>query len=463
MIHFCIYDNIFDKGGYKIHAKSADFPIQYESDIMEVSCYFSPGRGSRETTAIRYAPLRNGKYLLSWVQRHPVTYEEGQRAWHTVVHFLMDGKDADALFRHPISRIAERVEQTARDLLNYDSQLPAGKKKSKNADGPVEFFSQDEPAANFWYTEEAEFDRKMMAGAGYCMGSGRPKQMFLATEVPYEELECLQSRLPYGLRKKLSFCVGLQNQTECTGTIFNFPTEMTLDQLQDAPGESPPMSDKFWQGNQFGEKRLCDEYGLILQRLAECSLFLREMIFTVITEWAQLQLLATEQLSDGLGELIRYSDQEAWCKMVRKHKMNSSELRELQALIPRKKYTKAVRAEIKKRLNMPSNGKKKTGANEKVTGKETNTGSEDTALKKILWNNVRRLAAVVVMVVAAIALVTFFRQVLVKETVVVEQVVYYCISREAAVDVLKLCGTYLCGVLSACAVIGLIGSFTRKE
>lgn len=223
------------------------------------------------------------------------------------------------------------------------------------------------------------------------------------------------------------------------------------------------MSEKYWDGNSFGEIRLREQSNLILERLSECGSSLQELIFTVITEWEQFEVLATEDLGDGLGELVKCTGQENWCELLNQIRMSNTELRDLLELLPQKGYVKAMRKEISRRLKNRTKEKHEVNNSDKENIQENKGKGESVALRKVLWNHALRCAALIVLVVVAITLITLFRQILVKGSVEVEQVIYYCISREAAVDILKLGSAFACGVLSACAGIGLAGSFRRKK
>lgn len=447
MVYACIYDNIPDKGGYGIHARSKGFPYGFEEDVLAVSGIFRAGSGYEENTAIRYAPLRNGKYLLTWVLRHPVTYVDGNRAWHTEVHFIMDAQEADKLFRYPISEIALRVERKARQMWQaMDCEL----------DGGMQLFAQEEqPRDNLDANGRIE-DCILLAGAFYCGQAGGANQMFLESEDPWGEMDMLQRCLPYGLRKELSFCIGLQNQQESKGTVFNLPTHINLQQLHSAQGEGAPMSQKYWHWETLADQELCQNCNRILDRMSDCSEVLLDMLFSVITNWNQLKAFGEEKLEDALGSVIMHTGQEIWCGLLRSRQYREQDLEQLLNLIKGNRNTKTLQKEINRRLRDPiSKGK--------FADRMSGGHMQEHLLKQFLKNYAIRGAAIAAMVVVLIVFFTLLRQILVCDTVMTEQVIYYCVSREAALDTMKLIGAFACGAVSFWAVSRLIGTFKRKK
>ena len=453
MAYICIYDNNPDAGGYRIHARSAEFPYGYERDILAVSEYFNAGTGDAESVAIRYAPLRNDAYLFSWILRHPVVYVEGQRAWHTAVHFLMDETEADALFRHPISGIVQWVDETARQIYRGGQyKLPDMFRLYSGSE-----WSKVDMEAN------AEIDDKiLMAGVSYCKEGKIKNQLFLASKDPCGELDWIQKWTPYALRKRLSFCLGLENKQESTGVVFNFPLHMSLSQLRTASSEGAPVTEKYWYGDRFTNTVLLDNCDRILSWL-DAYPWLKDMVCKIVTEWEELALLADDNLSRGLSKLIIKTGVNNWVNMLDSREMSRIELERLASLLGKQKELKPLRNAIGRRLKRSQRGRyeQRRKAYDAV-GERPNevqnhiqnpygNDRDNSELHKILLNHVLNAAAVVALAVVAIALITLARQTLMASEIEVEQVVYYCISREAAVDVLKLCGAFACGFLAALA------------
>lgn len=453
MAYICIYDNVPDAGGYRIHARSAEFPYGYERDILAVSEYFNAGTGDAESVAIRYAPLKNDAYLFSWILRHPVVYVEGQRAWHTVVHFLMDETEADALFRHPISGIVQWVDETARQIYrdgHYD--LPDKLRLHSGREWPTGDMESN-----------AEIDDKiLMAGVSYCKEGKVKNQLFLASKDPCGEMDWIQKWTPYALRKRLSFCLGLENKQESTGVVFNFPLRMSLSQLRTASSEGAPVTEKYWYGDRFMNTVLLDNCDRILSNLYEYP-WLADLVFKCVPEWEELALLANDDLSRGLSKLIIETGVDNWVDLLDSRKMSRIELEQLAALLGRQRELKPLRNAIGRRLKRSQRGRYAQSRNAYDAVGEHPNGAQNhiqrpygndrdnAEVHKILLNHVLNAAAVVALVVVAIALITLARQTLMAGEIEVEQVVYYCISREAAADVLKLCGAFVCGFLAAVA------------
>ena len=454
MVSACIYDNIPSRGGYGIHARSADFPYSFEQDIDSVSGFFAAGNGYEESTAIRYAPVRNGKYLLTWVLRHPVAYTEGQRAWHTEVHFLLDAQAADELFRYPISAVAERVGRKAYEMWRT---------MNCELDGGLKLFGKDEHSGDNWDATGRVDDCILLAGAFYCGQGQGARQLFLESDDPWGEMDMIQRCLPYALRKELSFCIGLQSQQESKGTVFNLPTNIGLQQLRSAYGEGVPMSEKYWSGDEFGDKKLYHDCDLILGRMNNWKESLLNMLFTVITKWNELRALAEDQLGEGVNNVIMRTGQDVWCKHLQSERYQSQDLEWLQDLVKDNKRTKLLQKEIKRQLRDFTKEKAVAPKPEGRQQKTVDEGADEALLKKLLLNHATRGAMIAVMAVVLVVTLTLLRQILKLETVEVEHVIYYCISGEATVDIMKLLGAFLCGALSFWSVSVFIKTFRRKK
>lgn len=454
MVYACIYDNIPDKGGYGIHARSTGFPYSFEQDILSVSGCFSAGEGYEETTAIRYAPIRNDKYLLTWVLRHPVTYAEGNRAWHTEVHFVMDAQDADHLFRYPISAVAERVSRKAYEMWQT---------MNCELDGGLTLFGKDEHPCDNWDINGKIDDCVLLAGAFYCGQADMACQLYLESDDAWGEMDVVQRCLPYALRKDLSFCIGLQSQQESRGTVFNFPTNIGLQQLHNTRGEGVPMSEKYWSWEQFGDRKLYHDCDLILSRMSDWKESLLGMLFSVVTTWQELSAFAEDDLSKGLNNVVMHTGQDIWRRHLQSKRYKNQDLEWLLSLIKDNKRAKALQKEIKRQLKDLSSGKFSTPKAGRGQPKAGDEQSDDLLMKQFLLNHAIRGAAVVAIAVVAVLVITLFRQVLMRETIEVEQVIYYCISREAAVDTMKLVGAFLCGALFFWSASELIGTFKRKK
>ena len=419
-----------------------------------MSGIFSAGDGFGESTAIRYAPLRNEKYLLTWVMRHPVAYAQGQRAWHTEVHFLMDAQDADSLFCHPISAVAEAVGTKAYEMWkNMKCEL----------DGGLNFFGKDERPRDNWDANGKIDDCILLAGAFYCGRANGAYQLFLESEDPWGEMDVVQRCLPYALRKDLSFCVGLQSQQESEGTVFNFPTDIGLQQLYSAHGEGVPMSEKYWNWDTFGDQKLYSDCNRILGRLNEWPETLLGTLFSTVTQWNELKAFAEDNLTEGLNNVIMYTGQEIWCRQLRNRQIKPQDLEWLLGQIRDNKNTKTLQKEIKRKLRVSVPGRFAGSKNKQSQNNASGDQTDELLLKQFLLDRALRGAAAIAMVVVVVVFLTLFRQVLVRETVEVEQMIYYCISREAAVDAMKLVGSFLCGAATVLSVLVLIGTFKRKK
>ena len=448
MIYTCIYDNIPHDGGYGICAKSPGFPAKYEPEIKKISGYFGPGTGYSDSAAIRYAPLRDDRYLFSLILRHPQVSMEEQRAWHTVVHFLMDETDAQTLFTHPITWIVQTLADKALKIYNNGQYIISEE---------LHTFLNAEQQVTKYGSAGGIDDKILMAGVSYCMSDEISDQLFLVSDDPCGELEAIQWWLPDAFCKRLSFCLGLENLQESTGTVFNF---------HQAPlskhGTNAPRSNKYWHGEAFTDTELLDDCDQILSRL-DAYPWLKDMVCKIVTEWEELALLADDNLSRGLSKLIIETGVNNWVNLLDSREMSRIELERLASLLGKQKELKPLRNAIGRRLKRSQRGRYEQGRNaydavgERPNGVQNHiqrpygNDRDNTEVHKILLNHVLNAAAVVALAVVAIALITLARQTLMTSEIEVEQVVYYCISREAAVDVLKLCGAFVCGFLAAVA------------
>ena len=447
MAHTIIYDNLPAEGGYGLYGRSVGFPADYEAAVAKISSLFGPGSGSGESTAVRYAPLGE-KYLLSWVLRHPMTRWENRRGWHTVVHFLLDGGEAEELFQHPVAVIARWAEENGEKLW-----------RSRERFLPRVNLPADDGTYRPRREEEMRLDAGvMMAGAFYCgVGQGN-HQLFLESEDPWGELDRVRMCLPCELRKDLSFCIGLENQQESQGAVFNFPTGIHVSQLRSAVGEGSSMTDKYWHGEAFRDGEMYEQSVRLLRRLNECSSQVYGIILRVVTDWDQLACLAADSLEEGLEALIRSTGQEVWCHQLADDRLMLSDVTALQQQIPRTEDTRLIHKELRGMVRTHAAPRQEQKAPREPAVRERASGFRAAFFRVLL-----RLVALLTLGAALAAFALLLRHVLTTDTQETGRVIYYCISREAAADVLKLLASFFCGGIAAWAVFVLASGFRRKK
>lgn len=202
MLHAIIYDNR-SKGGFSFYESTPNFPKEYRRPIEEICSRVETPL--REGVAIRYAPLKDGYYLLSVVFRI-FSVEEQNRRHYRIVNFLMNRSAAEDFFSTPFCQ--EALISVAKEC--YDQKLqnfPGNWDSYRRRSDPPMMVQRMNPSTLYACYLQNDF------------------QAFIGMdEAPDGEINYLLSTLPYELRLQLSFVIGMESAQECQGIRFNFGT-----------------------------------------------------------------------------------------------------------------------------------------------------------------------------------------------------------------------------------------------
>ena len=474
MVHAIIYDNI-PGIGWDLYGRTRNFPTAYEAEIQHVGEYFRAGNGNIESTAIRYAPLQD-KYLLSWVVRHPVTGIGDSRAYYSVVNFLMDAEDADQMFRIPFVHAHEKIEDIARELW-----------ESKLMELPNRWWLEDAAVQKQEKREELyDVPRTVMLACGLYSGRKKYPQIYLEARDPWLEINWLQTFTPFSLRKQLSFCVGLEKLQESKNVILNFVTNISLNQLRnDSNTDGAPMSTKYWGSEGFQDYDMMAECERILRTTDKLPKPIKLLLKHAVDDWYAYEKLAEkDKLIPALQCLLSGIKESRWISALNKVKMDRESLEMLEKAIPKRCDYQKLKKEIKERLKQlssqhrrhsqgrrtaytreqeeneyPPKDEKRVDAEEDEEQKENQV--QWSGIKQLLLKQVKRTGCIAALVIALIAFITFVRQTMLYESGVTGQIIWVSVNQRAALDVSKLLGTFLSGIVVGVAGIGLLGN--RKK
>jgi hypothetical protein len=322
-----------------------------------------------------------------------------------------------------------------------------------------------------------------MLACGLYSGRKKYPQIYLEARDPWLEINWLQTFTPFSLRKQLSFCVGLEKLQESENVILNFVTNMSLSQLRnDSSGDGAPMSTKYWGSEGFRDYDMIAECERILRMTDKLPKPIKLLLKHAVDDWYAYEKLAEkDKLISALQCLLSGIKESRWISALNKVKMDRESLEMLEKAIPKRCDYQKLKKEIKERLKQlsSSHGRYSQGRrpayteeqeeNEYPPKDEKRTDDEEqkedqvqwSGIKQLLLMQVKRTGCIAALVIALIAFITFVRQTMLYESGVTGQIIWVSVNQRAALDVSKLLGTFLSGIVVGVAGIGLLGN--RKK
>ncbi|MBR5312128.1 MAG: hypothetical protein IKU40_04520 [Clostridia bacterium] len=209
------------ENGYGFYGSSKDFPIEkYRKAITDIcsSMTVFQKTGSAEP-ALRYGPLGGGDYILSVIYRNMIRAED-HRASVSAVHFILNTREADMMFRDNLfRRRAKGFREYSR--LIVENKLPADREDQKKI---FEKFMADGDST-FSAVKNIGEELQIFLYAGALCAQQEPpmkNQIFISGMNPECCLDWLFSHLPASLRKTVSFHTGVENAADSQNIGLNF-------------------------------------------------------------------------------------------------------------------------------------------------------------------------------------------------------------------------------------------------
>ena len=355
MPHFIVYDNVGSHQGYAMYYRSENFPEDFVDPITSVCEKYTVGSGSRESMAVRCAPLR-GRYLISTVFRRPAGSQVQQRGHCSVVNMLLDAKETDEFFREKFS--SEKVIAWANDIYRqHKSALGFACDEDSSENGQ----SSEAPSAIYCLE-----DSYLLEAALYHARSPISSQLFVEMEGDADAaIRRMIQLVPYALRKTLTFHTNIQGTAESHGVCVCFyPPENRKDLVKwqaGGPGDTNKITIVANSGKRKGpgsEHAVLTSVehlgGLIKSKEKDLYLFLTE----AVTDWDTLLKIAKAHGQKKLKDLTMFISEDDICRVLGKKEWDTAVLRSVQVLLP--KRSKKARGMIDDMLKSAAVGGKWT-------------------------------------------------------------------------------------------------------
>ena len=203
---------------------------------------------------------------------------------------------------------------------------------------------------------------------------------------------------------------------------------------------------------------------LLMSRIDQYNDSLLILVESVITTWQQFTLLAEgKNLSDGLQALLKETGETPWLLHLNQNPLDEESVKILREAVPHDRLFKELRELLNpksqrsgkyERLDAAPYREQPHKANDSYHVQTLHHQEPERRSGGNLLQYAALLGSLAAVIAAVVILIVVLRQSFAGVLEVIQQAEYYSISREAALDLLKMLGILLSGILLGGAIFG---------
>lgn len=326
---YIVYDNVGDRQGYAMYARSNDFPEKYVAPITQI-CEQYTDCGTQESVSIRCAPL-NERYLVSVIFRRPRGSAVQRRGHFSIVNMLLDNRDRETFFSKPFSsedqvKKAEKYYHLHLKELGRDPGSPQTGKQGKKTTRPCQLE-----------------DRILLEAARYGCDCPVSSQLFVRLEGSAdEEIRRLIQLTPAAMCRKLSFHTNILGESESHDIALCFFDPGSRSDLRSWKDGGPANTEKATLDTRTGKRDGFEQDPLLRAQVNQMSNlvsgqagsvypFLRE----AVTSWEMLLDAAKSYAGDkNLKDALLCIPEELICRTLQQKRCSGELLDAVQQALP---------------------------------------------------------------------------------------------------------------------------------